>query len=237
MRIDKYLSNMGVGSRKEVKEYIKKGYVLVNGETVTKGTIHIDENKDVVKFKDEDIEYKQYVYLMMNKPAGVVSATKDIGDTVIDLIDEKYYGKDIFPAGRLDKDTEGFILLTNDGKLAHNLLSPKKKVYKKYFAIVKNSLKEEDIKTFKNGVFLEGEDYLTMPAKLEIIDAHSANVYIQEGKYHQVKRMFHACDNEVTYLRRISFGNLDLDENLKLGEYRELTEEELIILEESTKVK
>lgn len=237
MRIDKYLSNMGIGSRKEVKEYIKRGYVIVNGNPVTKATTHIDEVKDVVKFKDEDIEYKQYIYLMMNKPQGVVSATKDIGDTVIDLIDKKYHGKDIFPAGRLDKNTEGFILLTNDGKLAHNLLSPRKKVYKKYYAIVEKPLKKEDIEIFENGVFLEGEDYLTMPARLEIIDENSANVYIQEGKYHQVKRMFNACDNEVTYLKRISFGNLELDENLELGEYRELTEEELIILEESTKAK
>lgn len=235
MRLDKYLSNMGVGSRKEVKEYIKNGYVLVNGEVANKATMHIDENTDMVKFKDSDIEYKEYIYLMMNKPSGVVSATKDISEIVIDIIDKKYHNKDVFPAGRLDKDTEGFILLTNDGKLAHNLLSPKKKVYKKYYAELENSLKKEDIKTFENGVFLEGEDYLTMSAKLEILDHKKANVYIQEGKYHQVKRMFNACNNEVLYLKRVSFGNLELDDSLEVGKYRELTKKEVEILVNATK--
>nr|WP_276939592.1 16S rRNA pseudouridine(516) synthase [Helcococcus sueciensis] len=167
---------------------------------------------------------------MLNKPQGVISATKDYSKTVIDLLEEKYQNKDIFPVGRLDKDTEGFLLLTNDGKLAHELLSPKKKVNKKYFARVEKGLKKEDIQVFENGVYLDKENYLTKPAKLEILSDNEAYITIQEGKYHQVKRMFHAVDNSVIYLKRISMGELSLDENLKLGEYRELTDEEINLL-------
>lgn len=231
MRIDKYLSNMGVGSRKEVKAYIKNGSILVNGETITKPTFHIDENKDVVKINNKEIIYKKYIYIMMNKPQGVVSATKDFGDTVIDLLDESYHGKDIFPAGRLDKDTEGLVLLTNDGKLAHNLLSPKKKVFKKYYAEVDAELEEDDIKIFEEGIFLENESYLTLPAKLEIISPKECYVFIKEGKYHQVKRMLSTLGKNVVYLKRLEIGNLKLDDALELGEYRELTDEEVKLLQ------
>lgn len=230
MRLDKYLSNMGIGSRKEVKEYIKKGLVIVNGEALTKPTAHIDENKDVVKFNNQNIEFKEYFYIMLNKPQGVVSATRDHSETVIDLLESKYQNKDIFPAGRLDKDTEGLLLLTNDGKLAHELLSPKKNVFKKYYAKVDKPLENNDIIKFKNGIFLEKESYLTLPAKLEIISDLECFVYIQEGKYHQVKRMLADCGKEVLYLKRISMGNLELDETLMPGEYRELTDNELELL-------
>lgn len=232
MRLDKYLSNMGVGSRKEVKEYIKKGYILVNDQTITKPTFHINEEKDKIKFNNEEIIYKKYIYIMMNKPQGVISATKDYNETVLDLLDEKYQNKDIFPAGRLDKDTEGLVLLTNDGKLAHELLSPKKEVYKKYLAKVDLPLEKEDIKKFEKGIFLEKENYLTMPAKLEILSEHECFVHIKEGKYHQVKRMLKACGKEVLYLKRLSIGELKLDENLNLGEYRELTDSEIELLKE-----
>lgn len=230
MRIDKYLANMGVGTRKEVKDYISKGFILVNGEVVKKATQQINENEDKIEYKNQEIIYKPYIYLMLNKPQGVISATKDYSKTVIDLLEEKYQNKDIFPVGRLDKDTEGFLLLTNDGKLAHELLSPKKKVNKKYFVRVEKELKKEDIQVFENGVYLDKENYLTKPAKLEILSDNEAFVTIQEGKYHQVKRMFHAVDNSVIYLKRISMGELSLDENLKLGEYRELTDEEINLL-------
>lgn len=231
MRIDKYLSNMGVGSRKEVKEYIKNGSILVNGEIITKPTVHVDENKDIIKINNKEIIYKKYIYIMLNKPQGVVSATKDFGETVLDLLDEEYQNKDIFPAGRLDKDTEGLVLLTNDGKLAHNLLSPKKKVYKKYFAEVDANLDEEDIKRFEEGIFLENESYLTLPAKLEILSPKECYVYIKEGKYHQVKRMLSTLGKNVVYLKRLEIGNLKLDESLELGDYRELTEEEINLLQ------
>lgn len=233
MRIDKYLSNMGIGSRKEVKDYIKKGYVLVNDQVITKPTFQVKENEDIVKFNNEEIIYKEYTYIMMNKPQGVISATRDREDTVIDLLDEKYHNKDIFPAGRLDKDTEGLVLLTNDGRLAHDLLSPKKNVVKKYYAKVDNKLEEADITSFRQGIYLENEQYLTLPANLEIISDYEAYVYIKEGKYHQVKRMLSSLGKNVVYLKRISIGPLILDESLALGQYRELTEEEVINLEEA----
>lgn len=232
MRIDKYLANMGVGTRKEVKEYISKGFILLNGEVVKKPTQQVNENEDKIEYLNQEIIYKPYIYIMLNKPQGVISATKDYSETVIDLLEEKYQNKDIFPVGRLDKDTEGFLLLTNDGKLAHELLSPKKNVNKKYFAKLENKLKKDDIQVFENGVYLEKENYLTKPAKLEIISDYEAFVTIQEGKYHQVKRMFHAVDNEVIFLKRISMGELSLDENLKPGEYRELTDEEINLLKD-----
>lgn len=227
MRLDKYLSNMGLGSRKEIKDYISKGYVLVNGKLASKPSQKIDENKDEVKFNNETVVYKEYIYLMMNKPQGVVSATKDWGETVIDLLEDKYQNKDVFPAGRLDKDTEGLLLLTNDGKLAHDLLSPKKKVDKKYYAKVDAKLEEEDVKKFQDGIFLENESYLTMPSKLEIISDYECYIYIKEGKYHQVKRMLSSVGKNVVYLKRLSMGSLQLDENLDLGQYRELSEIEL----------
>lgn len=230
MRIDKYLSNTGIGSRKEVKNYIKNGLILVNDKVVSKPTQQVDENKDVIKFKNEELIYQKYTYIMMNKPKDVVSATRDFNETVLDLLGEKYQNKDIFPAGRLDKDTEGLVLLTNDGKLAHNLLSPKKKVEKKYYAKVDKKLEKEDIIKFEKGIFLETEQYITMPAKLEIISDYECFVYIKEGKYHQVKRMLKYCGKEVLYLKRLAIGELILDEKLELGEYRELNEQEIDIL-------
>ena len=168
MRIDKYLANMGVGTRKEVKDYISKGFILINGEVVKKATQQINENEDKIEYKNQEIIYKPYIYLMLNKPQGVISATKDYSKTVIDLLEEKYQNKDIFPVGRLDKDTEGFLLLTNDGKLAHELLSPKKKVNKKYFARVEKGLKKEDIQVLENGVYVDKGNFSTKPAKGEI---------------------------------------------------------------------
>lgn len=235
MRIDKYLSNTGVGSRKEVKEYIKNGLILVNDKIVLKPTKHVDENNDIIKFKNKELIFKKYIYLMMNKPQDVISATKDYNKTVIDLLEEKYQNKDIFPAGRLDKDTEGLVLLTNDGKLAHNILSPKRKVEKKYYAKVDKKLEETDIKEFEKGIFLDEEQYMTLPGKLEIISDFECYVYIMEGKYHQVKRMLKHCGKEVLYLKRLSIGDLVLDESLELGQYRELTEQEMKILEKYNK--
>lgn len=233
MRLDKFLANSGIGTRKEVKEFLKKKKISVNGIFVKDGKIHIDEKKDVIKYENEVISYKPFVYIMMNKPAGVISATEDSHHkTVIDLLNNKYRTYDVFPVGRLDIDTEGLILLTNDGILSHNLLSPKKHVDKKYYVKIAKPLSENDVKTLENGIKLE-ENFVTKKANVEIIsedlESNSYRVYITicEGKFHQVKRMFKAVDNEVLYLKRIKMGNLLLDQNLKLGEYRELTEEEL----------
>lgn len=233
MRLDKFLANSGIGTRKEVKEILKKKKISVNGIFVKDGKIHIDEKKDVIKYENEVISYKPFVYIMMNKPAGVISATEDSHHkTVIDLLNNKYRTYDVFPVGRLDIDTEGLLLLTNDGILSHNLLSPKKHVDKKYYVKIAKPLSENDVKTLENGIKLE-ENFITKKANVEIIsedlESNSYQVYITicEGKFHQVKRMFKAVDNEVLYLKRIKMGNLLLDQNLKLGEYRELTEEEL----------
>lgn len=228
MRIDKLLSNMNVGSRKEVKKYIKDGNVTVNGKLITKPTHHVDEDNDEITLNNEKIIYEKYVYLMMNKPSGYISATVGYGEfTVIDLLDDEFQDRGIFPAGRLDKDTEGLLLLTNDGRLSHNLLSPKKEVWKKYYAEVDNCLEKNDIEEFKKGIFIKEDEYITLPGKLEIIEPKKCYVYIREGKYHQVKRMLSNLGKNVLYLKRISIGLLVLDENLELGEYRRLSHEEL----------
>lgn len=231
IRLDKYLADLGVGTRSEVKQYVRKGRVLLNDEIVKSSDTKINTDIDKVVFDGNLLTYLKTEYYMLNKPAGVVSATRDnFQETVIDLIASN--NKDLFPVGRLDKDTEGLLLITNDGDLGHRLLSPKKKVGKVYFAKIDGVITEEDIKIFEEGIQLE-EEFITMPAKLEIIESgeiSTVKVTIVEGKFHQVKRMFLAVNKEVIYLKRISMGGLELDESLQLGEYRTLTEEELNIL-------
>lgn len=230
MRLDKLLSNMGYGTRKEVKKLMKKGVVRVNAEPVKDAAFHVDTVKDEVTILGEKVIYKEFMYLMMNKPQEVLSATEDKRDqTVIDLLDAEYNIFEMFPVGRLDKDTEGFLLLTNDGKLAHNLLSPKKGVPKTYYAHIEGIVTEEDTKRFSEGVILD-DGYETKPGQLRILksaDISEIELTITEGKYHQVKRMFEAVGKQVVYLKRLSMGPLSLDESLELGSYRELTEEEL----------
>lgn len=233
MRLDKLLSNMGYGSRKEVKKLLKMKAVSVDGITAKDVSLHVDPEKQTIMVFDEKINYREFIYLMMNKPAGVISATEDLYDqTVIDLLDPFYTHFQPFPVGRLDKDTEGFLLITNDGVLAHNLLSPKKHVPKLYFAKIDGIVSEEDINAFQKGVILE-DGYQTKSGKLTILKTDKISqtseieLTISEGKFHQVKRMFEAVDKRVTYLKRLSMGNLWLDERLKLGEYRELSVEEI----------
>lgn len=228
MRLDKYLVMLEIGSRSQVKELIKQNKVIVNGETVSKPDIQIDERNDTINFNGVDLEYQKFYYYMLNKPAGVVSAVSDkVCETVIDLLDVTPQ-KGLFPVGRLDKDTEGLLLITNDGELSHNLLSPTKHVDKKYYVELNGSLIASDIELFQKGLDI-GEKNLTKPAKLEIIDEEKKKAYITitEGKYHQVKRMFAAIGLTVTYLKRISMGALVLDEQLKTGEYRKLTIDEI----------
>ena len=236
MRLDKLLAHTGFGTRKEVKKIIRDKYVSVNGEVVRNAGEKVDPDKDDVRISGQRIYYEEFVYFMLNKPAGVISATEDyVHDTVIDLLEPADSVQEPHPVGRLDKDTEGLLLLTNDGKLTHQLTSPKKEVDKTYYAFVSGRVDQEDIEKFKEGILLkeDDEDYLTLSADLEILEvdeeAETSEVYvtIREGKFHQVKRMFHAVDKEVLYLKRISMGDLALDENLELGEYRRLTEEEL----------
>ena len=228
IRLDKYLTEMSVGSRSEVKKAIIKGLTEVNGETVKKPEQKIDLALDQVCFQGRRITYAAMEYYMLNKPAGVISASEDRHETtVVDLITEKKR-KDLFPVGRLDKDTEGLLLITNDGELAHRLLSPKKHVDKVYYAKIAGKVTEEDKKVFAEGVDI-GEDKLTLPAKLHILksgEESEITLTIREGKFHQVKRMFEAVGKKVIYLKRLSMGPLQLDETLMPGEYRELTEKE-----------
>lgn len=236
MRLDKFLANSRIGTRKEVKIILKKGKIKVNEKIVKDAKIQVDEIKDDVKLEGEKITYKPFVYIMMNKPSGVISATEDgKHKTVIDLLCEKYKNYKVFPVGRLDIDTEGLLLLTNDGVLAHNLLSPKKHVDKKYYVELKEPLTIEKKKILENGIKLE-ENFVTKKAKIEIIDkdedieVNSVFITISEGKFHQVKRMFKFVENEVLYLKRVKMGKLLLPEDLKLGEYRELSEEEMNLI-------
>lgn len=239
LRIDKMLSNIGVGSRKEIKQYAKNGLIKINDVVIKDSSKIIDIDKDVVKYNGETMKYVQNIYIMMNKPQGVVSATEDNHDkTVIDLLYDEDSFYEPFPVGRLDKDTEGLLLITNDGQLTHDLLSPKKHVDKTYYVEAAEEVTEEDVKTFEKGILLTEENYMTLPAKLEIIESgypSKCYVTIREGKFHQVKRMFIAISNEVTYLKRVSMGPIKLDEKLELGEYRHLTEEEVEILKNHTK--
>lgn len=230
MRLDKWLSNSGIGSRKEVKKLLKTGAVTVNGKVIKDPKQHVQPDTDEVMLFDEPVQYREFIYLLMNKPAGVISATEDKRDeTVIDLLDDTHKHFDPHPVGRLDKDTEGLLLLTNDGQLSHALLSPKHHVPKTYFARILGHVTEADVAAFREGVTLE-DGYHTKPGELVILSAgpeSEIELTITEGKFHQVKRMFQAVDKEVLYLKRLSMGSLLLDEELELGEYRELTEEEL----------
>lgn len=230
-RLDYILVHNGLGSRRVVKKIIKNSVILINGVRVKDPTIHVTEN-DVLTIDGEIFSFKEYYYFMLNKPSGVISATFDPKErTVIDLLSEIDKNKNLFPVGRLDKDTEGLILLTTDGKLAHELLSPNHLKVKVYHAKISKEVTQKEIECFKNGIILD-DGYKTAPALLEIIDNNSmyVKVSITEGKFHQIKRMFMAMGNEVTHLKRISIDSLVLDENLKLGEYRELTNLEVSLL-------
>jgi len=224
------LANIGYGSRKEVKKLLKSGAVKVDGMTIKDAKQHVDPEQQTVTVYGEEVEYREFIYLMMNKPPGILSATEDDRqETVVDILQEEDQVFAPFPVGRLDKDTEGLLLLTNDGQLAHRLLSPKKHVPKTYFAIIEGEVTEDDIVAFKQGVTLE-DGYHTKPGDLEIVKSgpiSEIKLTITEGKFHQVKRMFEAVDKRVTYLKRLTMADLVLDETLELGEYRELTDEEL----------
>ncbi|NLL81879.1 MAG: rRNA pseudouridine synthase [Tissierellia bacterium] len=235
-RLDKVLSNMGYGSRKDVKKSIKNGLVKVNGNIVKNNEFKVNPYEDDIIIGGSKVNYREFIYLMMNKPQGLVSSTDDpLTETVIDLLDNRYLAFKPFPVGRLDKDTEGLLLISNDGKLAHELLSPKKGVNKKYYVEVDGTVENEHIFMFNEGLVLN-DNYKTLPAKLEIIESNVfSKVYltIQEGKYHQVKRMFESLSMKVIYLKRVSMGQLLLDDTLSPGEYRELTEEEVLLLRDS----
>ncbi len=229
-RIDKILASQGKLSRKEVKEMMKKGRILLNGTVIKDSSVKIDENKDVVSVDGVQITLKKHIYIMLNKPQGVVSASDSEKDeTVVNLVPDELYRKGLFPAGRLDKDTTGFVLITDDGDFAHRILSPKNHIFKTYIAELQHKLSESDIKSLENGITL-GDGTVLKEAKVEIVedsDKPLVKIMICEGKYHQVKRMFAATGNKVMSLHRLKMGELELDINLKPGECREITPDEL----------
>ena len=238
MRLDKFLVACAVGSRTEVKNFLKAGRVTVNGKKEKSAKLQIDEETDEICFDGQKLDYEEFVYYMMNKPKGVISATEDPNHkTVLDLLDDYARAKEVFPVGRLDIDTHGLLLLTNDGKLAHALLSPKPHVDKIYLARINGVMTDADVETFAQGVPLK--DFTCQPAKLELVsvdtekDQSLVRVSIAEGKFHQVKRMVGYCGKEVVDLQRLTMGTLTLDEDLKRGEWRRLTKEELEGLLES----
>lgn len=229
MRLDKFLANMGLGTRTEVKTLLKKGKVTVNNKVEKSPKTNVNPDSDEICCEDKLIEYRDKVYFMLNKPKGYVSATvDDQHSTVIDLISE-FEHLNLFPVGRLDKDTEGLLLITNDGNFNHQLMNPSKHVPKTYEVISKNSITKNDIESFKTGIELH--DGLTQPALLEVTDdEYKSFVTIYEGRYHQVKRMFHAINNEVLALKRIKIGDLALDRQLESGDYRQLTPQDFKLL-------
>ena len=232
MRIDKYLANMNVGSRKEVHKLIKAGLVSVNGKIIKTPKEKVKES-DVVEVNGQEITYQQYHYFLLNKPKGVLSATEDLRQkTVIDLLAVKDQYKNLAPVGRLDKDTTGLLLITNDGQLNHELLAPNKHVDKVYQALIAGQVTADTVDTFASGMELK-DGTILKPAKLEILDVDGSKdqskirITIKEGKYHQIKRMFGAVGMKVLELDRLQMGDLRLDQNLKRGEYRELSNDEL----------
>ena len=230
MRLDKYLCETGFGTRSQVKDLLKKGQVMVNGEVVKKPELKINETTDQILCQGKKASYQKNIYLMLHKPAGVVSATEDNREkTVLDLVRPEDRKNSLFPVGRLDKDTEGLLLLTDDGELAHRLLSPKKHVDKTYFAKIDGQVTEEHVKQFREGLDI-GDEKKTLPAVLTILlsgPVSEIEVTIHEGRFHQIKRMFDAVGCKVTYLKRLSMESLVLDETLPPEEYRPLTEAEL----------
>ena len=222
MRLDKFLANMGVGTRSEVKQLLKKGSVKVNQNIVKLPKLHVNPNSDEIMVNDEVVSYIDKVYIMLNKPKGYISATEDeVHPTIIDSIPE-YAHLNIFPVGRLDKDTEGLLLVTNDGQFNHEVMNPNKHVSKTYEVYSKHPITQFDIDKFKSGIELS--DGKLKPAILKKVDDYVSHVTIYEGKYHQVKRMFHSIENEVLELKRIKIAQLELDHNLDLGSYRLLTQ-------------
>ncbi|MFF2090374.1 pseudouridine synthase [Paenibacillus sp. NPDC058174] len=238
MRLDKLLAHTGYGSRSEIKKLVKQGVIQVDGKTAKDSGLTVDPEVQEVTVDGEAVVYREFIYLMLNKPPGVISATEDRRErTVIDLLEIDDQIMEPFPVGRLDKDTVGLLLLTNDGQLAHELLSPRKHVPKTYEARVEGDVGASDQEAFAAGVTLD-DGYVTMPAELAINGKEQAgesvvssiSLTIMEGKFHQVKRMFEAVGKKVIHLKRVSMGPLALDEQLEEGAYRELTEEELELL-------
>ena len=228
IRIDRFLCHMGIGSRSEIKKFLKTCRVKLNGKFEKSPNTQVDIDKDEILFDDEIVIYKEFTYLMLNKPKDYISATFDPKlPTVLELLEFPYSNMELFPVGRLDIDTTGFLILTNDGKFSYNVTNPKKKVNKKYLVTLRDDISSNQIESLENGIYFEKEDFTTENAKVEEISKREIYLTISEGKFHQVKKMFLCVGVKVTYLKRIRFGEFVLDEALAPGEYRELNEAEL----------
>ena len=228
IRIDRFLCHMGIGSRSEIKKFLKTCRVKLNGKFEKSSNTQVDIDKDEILFDDEIVIYKEFTYLMLNKPKDYISATFDPKlPTVLELLEFLYSNMELFPVGRLDIDTTGFLILTNDGKFSYNVTNPKKKVNKKYLVTLRDDISSNQIESLENGIYFEKEDFTTENAKVEEISKREIYLTISEGKFHQVKRMLEYVGNKVVELKRVSIGNLSLDEKLELGEYREITNTEL----------
>ena len=238
MRLDKYMADLQLGTRSNVRTLIRRGQVTVNGNIIKQPEYKIDEDNDIVDFNGRRLVYSRYKYYMLYKPSGVVtaSASKDASETTVMDILPSDIGRNLSPVGRLDKDSEGLLLITNDGELAHRLLSPKKHVFKTYYAECDGIITQEKLLALERGVDI-GDEKPTLPAKAKLLESYDngykIELSISEGRFHQIKRMIEAVGGKVTYLKRLSMGNLKLDETLKKGEFRELSAEELQILEKT----
>ena len=233
-RLDKIIASQGAYSRSEAKELVKKGRVLVNGKAVADSAFKADPETDSITVNGKALGYSEHIYIMLNKPQGVVSASRSPGDkTIIDLVPPTLKRNGLFPAGRLDKDTTGFVLITDDGDFAHEILSPKKHIEKTYVAVLDRPISEAEQKKFESGVAL-ADGYECLPAKIRNLseDGRTVEIKLNEGKYHQIKRMAAACGSHVNELHRVAMGNLMLDESLLPGECRALTDEELRLIQE-----
>ena len=234
MRLDKFIVEAGLASRTEIARVAKNGGVTVNGAVVRRASGHIDPTVDVVTFLGKEVIWREFTYVMLNKPDGYVSATDDLlNPTVLTLLPDELQKIGLFPCGRLDKNTLGLMILTNNGPLAHKLLAPKNHVSKKYRFTVKYPISEKDVSDLERGVDIGG--YFTAPCKVEMIDERNGFITLTEGKYHQIKLMAEAVHNQITYLERVTFGPVELDESLERGQWRYLTEEEQTGLEERGK--
>ena len=229
MRVDKMIGNAKLDTRRNIKRNAKKGALVINGDIVKDTSTQVDPNMDEVYYLGQYVEYFENIYIMMNKPQGVLSATMDEDETVIDLLDDFYQVLDLSIAGRLDKDTTGLLFLSTDGKFVHTITSPNSNIEKTYEVGTRDPINPSFIEEFKNGVEIKEEDYIARPAKLEIIDDKKAIVKVSEGKFHLVKRLFSNLGNEVVSLKRIAIGDLKLDPFLQEGSYRELHDEELAL--------
>ncbi len=224
-RLDKFLCDLNIGTRSQVKNFIQKGLVTVNDEIIKKPEYKVSD-ADIVCYQGQALSNEEYAYYMLHKPAGIISATEDkVQQTVLDYFKDEPC-KNLYPVGRLDKDTEGLLLITNDGELGHHLLSPRHHIPKTYYVELLRPVNTEDIRLLEEGIDI-GEKRVTLPAKIETVVENTLYITITEGKYHQIKRMFEAVDNKVQYLKRISMGELALDETLPIGQYRRLTHEEI----------